>query len=130
MVLRLTQAGGTAAEWCAYLAATPEEHGRGLMEVDSLGDRQGMLFDFHGLTEARFYMLRTRIPLTVGFFDADGAFVSSADMVPCPNDDNDPACPLYGASGPYRYAIEMTPGELAESWLQPGTRLEVTDGGC
>ena len=93
-------------EWCVYLASTAEDGARGLMEVDSLGDREGMLFDFRASPGSSFYMLKTRIPLAVGFFDAGGTFVSRADMVPCPDDDNDPACPLYGAVAAYGWSAK------------------------
>jgi uncharacterized membrane protein (UPF0127 family) len=77
---------------------------RGLMGVADLGALDGMLFSWGGESVAsRFTMRNTLIPLHIVFFDADGEFVSQADMVPCDVEN----CPTYGAAGPYAYAIEF-----------------------
>lgn len=94
------------------LADAPGLRSRGLMGVTDLGDLDGMLFSWGGDTvSSRFTMRNTLIPLRIVFFDADGAFVSRADMVPCEIDD----CPTYGAAGPYAFAIEFPAGTVVST---------------
>jgi len=125
----LTRPDGTVVTWCVWLADTAALRARGLMEVTDLGEADGMLFRFGQPTEGRFYMLRTRLPLSIAFFGADGRLVSTEDLAPCPDDDDDPLCPRYGASGPYIDALEVPQGALAGAGIGPGTLLAV-GGGC
>ncbi len=129
VAVEVTAADRTTSEWCVLLAADARARSRGLMEVDSLGRFDGMLFDFDTQTEGQFYMLRTRIPLTVAFFNAT-SFVSSADMEPCPEDDNEPPCPLYGADDLYDVALEVPQGGLGRLGIGPGSQLRALDRTC
>ena len=124
----LTLPDGTVLAWCVWLADDPVERGRGLMEVTDLGGHEGMLFRYGAPATEAYYMLRTRIPLSIAFFD-EGRFVSARDMAPCPDDDDDPACPRYGASGPYTEALEVPLGDLAGAGIGPGAVLAVR-GDC
>ncbi len=114
------------AELCALLAATERQRSRGLMQVTDLEGYVGMVFRFSGDSRSAFYMRNTPMPLSIAFFAADGTFVSSADMAPCPDQ---PDCPTYGAEGPYRFALEVPKGRLAELGVGPGSRL-VLSGAC
>lgn len=119
---------GTLPELCLWLAATAAERQQGLMAVTELGGADGMLFDFGGPTTGEFWMYQTLVPLSIAFFDADGAYVSSADMEPC-RTASAGECPRYGAAGPYAYAVEVAMGDLERLGLVPGSRIEV-DGTC
>lgn len=91
---------------------------RGLMGVTDLGALDGMLFSWDGETVgSRFTMRNTLIPLRIVFFDAEGMFVSTTDMVPCDVTD----CPTYGAAGPYAFAIEFPAG----TEVSPDDRLDL-----
>jgi hypothetical protein len=46
VIIEVTRPDGSVVEWCVLLAATPQDRARGLMEVDSLGGYDGMLFSF------------------------------------------------------------------------------------
>jgi uncharacterized membrane protein (UPF0127 family) len=116
-----------AAEHCALLADTPEQHARGLMERTDLGEYDGMLFRFAADTSGSFYMKDTVIPLSIAWFNHEGFFVSATDMEPCPTD---VGCPTYAAAGPYRYALEVPKGGLPALGIGPGAQLVVTGGGC
>lgn len=95
---------------------------RGLMGVTDLGEFDGMLFSWGGdEVNSRFTMRNTLIPLTIVFFDADGAFVSTTEMVPCETEE----CPTYGAARPYSYAVEFPAGTPVST----GDRLGVEDLG-
>jgi uncharacterized protein len=90
------------------VADTPSARGRGLMGVTELGELDGMLFVFEADTDIGFWMKDTLIPLDIGFFAADGAYVAKLSMDPCTTED----CPTYEAGAPYRYAVEAPAGSL------------------
>ena len=100
------------------------------MEVTdaSLGGRAGMAFVWPTDVGGRFFMRNTRLPLSIAFVDADGAVVSTTDMEPCPDSVAD--CPLYGADGPYRLALEVVKGELPALGITDESRVSLGDASC
>jgi uncharacterized membrane protein (UPF0127 family) len=108
------------ARKCALLAATEAQREKGLMNVRDLHGYSGMVFRFDSDTDAQFYMKDTPTPLSIAWFDSQGLFVSSTDMPPCPSDS---MCPTYGASRPYRYAIEVPKGRLASLGIGSGSSV-------
>jgi uncharacterized protein len=111
---------------CALLADTPARTSRGLMNRRDLAGHDGMLFVFAQTTSSSFYMKNTLIPLSIAWFDERGRFVSSTDMEPCPPQTVN--CPLYSATGPYRYALEVPKGGLPGLGIGPGSTI--TSGGA
>lgn len=109
---------------CLLLAQTPDERSRGLMEVTDLAGYPGMLFVFPSDSSGPFWMRNTPTPLSIAFLDADGSVVSVADMEPCADDE--PTCINYRADGPYRFAVEVPQGHLADLGLAGDARLVVT----
>jgi uncharacterized membrane protein (UPF0127 family) len=114
---------GSTREWCLLLADTELRRARGLMEVTDLAGYDGMAFRFGAPTQTAFYMFRTVRPLSIAFHDAEGRFVSAADMEPCPSGDPG-ACPLTGAAAPYTDAVEVPRGGLTRLGLVPGSQLD------
>jgi len=112
-----------AAERCALLASTAEQHARGLMHRRDLSGYDGMLFDFARPTTGTFWMKDTPMPLSIAWFDTAGNLVSATDMEPCLNQSS---CPSYSATGPYRYALEVPKGGLGGLGVGPGSRLVTT----
>ena len=110
---------------CALLAATERQRAQGLMRVTDLKGYPGMIFRFSQDSQAAFHMKDTPMPLSIAWFAADGALVSTADMAPCLEGN----CPVYSAAGPYRYALEVPQGKLGELGIVPGARLELV-GTC
>ena len=93
------------------VADDPAERARGLMEVEDLGDVQGMLFVFPEDSTAGFWMKDTLIPLDIAFFAADGSPVGlPSAMLPCRTA---PICPTHRPEGPYRFALEVPAGGFA-----------------
>lgn len=91
------------------VAEKPEQHAFGLMERDCLPEDHGMVFVFFEDTTTGFYMYRTKIPLSIAFFDVDGEIVDIIDMDPCTSDQ--PAeCEIYQPDSPYRGALEVNQG--------------------
>jgi uncharacterized membrane protein (UPF0127 family) len=70
----------------------------------------GMLFVFDDTHEASFTMQGVAAPLSIGWYDADGAPIDRAEMVPCPAERSD--CPPYSSRGPYRFVVETPGGAL------------------
>lgn len=116
----ISRSGAVAGSGCALLAADAETRRRGLMERTDLGGHVGMVFTFPSPVTTTFWMRSTPLPLSIAFFDADGAYVSQADMAPC-GDEGD--CPSYAAASPYRYALEVRQGDLDALGVGPGATL-------
>ncbi|MGH9193971.1 MAG: DUF192 domain-containing protein [Acidimicrobiales bacterium] len=117
---------GEVMGWCVLLAATSEQRQRGLMEVTDLGGYAGMLFVWDGDVSSSFYMRNTPTPLSIGWFDADGALVSTADMDPCADIEG---CPTYPSGGRYRFALEVPQSSLDDVGVTGGSTLAV-GGSC
>jgi uncharacterized membrane protein (UPF0127 family) len=124
ITLRVTDAAGVVHESCVLVADTDAKRQRGLMDVDSLGGYDGMIFRFPSPSTDAFYMYRTRLPLTVAFFGSDGAFISARDMAPCTATNGDD-CPLYRSAAAYTNALEVAQGGLAAVGAGPGSRIEL-----
>jgi uncharacterized membrane protein (UPF0127 family) len=122
-----TDPAGMIAEWCALLADTDELRQRGLMGQDDLNGYDAMVFRFTEPSTGGFWMKDTIIPLTVAYFDADGRFVSSADMQPCPPGAD---CPSYPPEGEYVTAVEVPLGGLGAIGIGPGSVLGFGGTGC
>ena len=123
---RIEGAESPAAARCALLAQTEEQRAQGLQHRRDLGGFDGMLFEFETETTGGFWMKDTPLPLSIAWFDSSGRFVSASDMQPCLNQ---PQCPTYPPTGPYRYALEVPQGGLPSLGIGPGSRLVVT-GPC
>ena len=91
-----------------------------------LAGYDAMVFRFAADTTSEFYMRNVPVSLSIAWFAADGRYVSSTDMAPCPDM---PGCPTYGASGPYRYALEVLQGGLGALGIGDGSVLSVA-GAC
>ncbi|HET9444347.1 MAG TPA: DUF192 domain-containing protein [Acidimicrobiales bacterium] len=115
-----------AGRFCALLADTDARRAQGLMGRRDLGGFDAMVFTFPDDTTGAFYMRNVPVPLSIAWFDANGRFVSSSDMAPCPDRDG---CPTYAPPGPYRTAVEVLQGDLARLGLGPETTLAV-GGSC
>ena len=122
----LRAADGTTSHHCGLLALTQAQQNQGLMNRTDLAGYDAMLFQFVAPTATQFYMKDTLIPLSIAWFDANGHFVSAADMSPC---GTALVCPLYAATSPYTVAIEVTKGGLGHLGAVAGSALAV-GGSC
>lgn len=116
------EGGSVVTAFCALLAATDAQRARGLMEVTDLAGYDGMVFQFPRSTTSAFFMRNTPMPLSIAWFAADGRFISSADMDPCPDRDG---CPTYSPAAPYRFALEVPRGQLARLGIRAGSVLQL-----
>lgn len=121
IAFRITGAEGRTFDGAALLADDDVSRRQGLMEQLDLRGYDAMVFRFESPNTGTFFMRNTRIPLSIAFFDLGGRFVSSAEMVPCP--DEVERCPSYGPEGPYLHAIEVAAGDLPRLAIGPGAIL-------
>lgn len=119
--------GGQRQTLPVYVAATSAERGRGLMDRDELPEEAGMVFLFPRDSSGAFYMYRTRIPLSIAFFDAAGTVVSVLDMEPCTSQDAS-ACERYNPEATYRGALEVNQGAFDELGVDPGWTVQLPSG--
>ena len=125
--VRITKPDGDVCELCMWLADDSAERGRGLMGVTDLGDAAGMIFAFEQLRSGSFFMFQTVTPLSIAWFDDDGAFVSATDMDPCVSEDS-ALCERFPAGGPFMSAIEVFQGDLAAVGIEPGSTAVIVAG--
>ena len=125
----ITSADGTTCEVCLLAATTDAQRQRGLMEVTDpeLGGYDGMLFRFPSDVDGGFWMRNTPMPLSIAYFDGDGAFVSAVDMLPC---SDSASCPSYAADAPFRSALEVPAGALEDLGVGEGATIRVDAESC
>jgi uncharacterized membrane protein (UPF0127 family) len=122
--IQVRSPAAVVASWCALLADDEASRATGMMGQTDLRGYDAMVFRHPQDSTSAYYMFRTVVSLSIAWFDADGRFLSAADMAPCPA--GDPAnCPLYRASGAYRLALEVLAGGLARLGIGPGSQLEI-----
>jgi hypothetical protein len=92
------------------VADNEAERTQGLQARPSLDPYDGMLFVFEATTRVAFTMANTLIPLSIGFYDANGHRTGALDMTPCPRPPEH--CPRYLNHRRFRYALETGRGQL------------------
>lgn len=102
------------------IADTPQTRSEGLKNITSMPDDRGMLFVFPDTQLLAFWMQDTKIPLDITFFDANGRFISGAEMRPCTQD----PCPRYTAAEPGMYALEANTGFRVKHGIGLGWTLD------
>jgi uncharacterized protein len=128
IAMAVTPPDGEPVGYCALLADTREARAQGLMHRTDMAGYDAMVFAYDEPTAGSFYMFNTVMPLSIAFYDGDGAYISEADMDPCPHDEPG-ACPTHPAAAPFLHAVEVPQGQLAAMGMVPGSRLEV-GGAC
>lgn len=105
------------AEFTVDVARTPEERAKGLMFVEKMPMRQGMLFAFPSERPLSFWMKNTLIPLDMLYIDQDGIVVDIHENA-VPGD-------LTGipSSEPAQYVLEINGGMSRLLGLAPGVEL-------
>jgi uncharacterized membrane protein (UPF0127 family) len=110
-----TKAGPHAFE--VEIADDDRERALGLMFRRSMGEDEGMLFDFGGEEPASFWMRNTYIPLDMLFIKADGTIESIAERTTPLSDKSVPS------RGPVRYVLELNGGVSDTLGIAPGDKI-------
>lgn len=109
-----------------YVAADGTTRQRGLMDRTDLPAGAGMVFLFPSLHTGAFFMYRTRIPLSIAFFNQDGDIVAILDMEPCRA--TEPSeCELYDPGVAYTGALEVNQGFFAEAGVSEDWTVVLPD---
>ena len=101
------------------LALTEDERALGLMHREAMGQDEGMLLVMPRPRVIRIWMLNTRIPLDVGFFDETGRLLNVASMAP------DGGEKIHRSAAPALYALEMNLGWFRRHGIEPGAPLRL-----
>jgi uncharacterized protein len=104
------------------VADSDGERERGLMDRESLGRDNGMVFVFDEPTTATFWMKDTEIPLSIAFWGADGRVMDMFEMTPCRDD----PCRTYAPDTQYTRALEMNEGWFADHGIEIGDSVELS----
>jgi uncharacterized protein len=120
-VLHLSSGDGSkTATVTVEIADSPAERQNGLMNRSSLPQGTGMLFVFPEPQILTFWMKNTVIPLEILYFDAVGAFINAAQMVPCTGD----PCQQYESQALAKYALEVNPQFRKENNIGVGWTVD------
>jgi hypothetical protein len=112
--------------FCVELADDDAERTRGLMFRAALQQDAGMLFLFEDEAPRAFWMMNTRIPLDILYFDRQLRLVSAAERVPpCRSSSR---CPSYPSDAPARYVLELNAGRAEQLGVQTGDLLTLSPG--
>ncbi|MBC2593966.1 DUF192 domain-containing protein [Ruficoccus amylovorans] len=103
----------------AQFAVERREQQHGLMDRDSLGQNQGMLFVFDEPQHMSFWMRRTRLALDIGYFTPDGVLREIYAMEPY----DETSVPSVRED--LQFALEMNQGWYATHGVKPGARLDM-----
>jgi len=106
----------------AQIADTEEKREHGLMFVKNLPPNDGMLFVFEDERPLTFWMKNTLIPLSIGFFDAQGSLVDVQEMKPA-DSLMEQRPPTYPSAAPALYALEMNSGWFKKNHINIGYKL-------
>jgi uncharacterized membrane protein (UPF0127 family) len=106
------------------IAKSPDQHERGLMFRDKLGDDDGMLFIFDNEQTRFFWMKNTMIDLSIGYFDGAGKLIDIQEMK-SGKGAPDAALPSYPSSKPAKYALEMNKDWFSKNKIKLGTKLKI-----
>ena len=101
----------------AEIAASDAERTLGLMNRESLGANNGMLFIFSRDQYLNFWMKNTSIPLSIAYIDSKGIIREIQDMAPLDT------TLTYPSRYPVRYALEVNKGWFMRNNIQPGNRI-------
>ena len=99
------------------VATTPQQHAYGLMFVEKLPPKAGMLFIFDTDQVASFWMRNTLIPLDMIFIRADGS-IANIHAGAKPHDET----PILSA-GPVRAVLEINGGQAAALGITTSSRV-------
>jgi len=102
------------------VASTESARIKGLMDVKSMKDNEGMLFIFPDSAERSFWMKNTYIPLDIIFFDENLTVVNIHENTEPLNESI-----IYNSDGPSRYVLELNGGVSASNNIEIGSTMEL-----
>ncbi|HEY4248569.1 MAG TPA: DUF192 domain-containing protein [Lacunisphaera sp.] len=101
------------------VVADEKEMERGLMDRQTMGADEGMLFVYDSPQQMNFWMHDTDIPLNIGFFDPNGELKETYEMYP--HDEKT----VSSHSRDLQFALEMNQGWFTRSGEKPGAKIDL-----
>ena len=109
-------------EFSTEIANTPDERATGLMNHESLGENESMLFVYGEEDERSFWMKNTTIPLDIIFLDSDLKVINIEAANPEPNT-SDENLASYTSDRPAQYVLEINQNRSEEIGLEEGSKM-------
>ncbi|QEN03244.1 DUF192 domain-containing protein [Thiospirochaeta perfilievii] len=101
------------------IAATDTKRAQGLMNRDSLGKNNGMIFVFDKERAVSFWMKNTLIPLSIAYIDKKGVILEIYSMKPLSTE------PIQSKRSSILYALEVNEGYFKDNGIKVGDRVEL-----
>ena len=114
---QLVEVSAGGATYRVEVARTSAQRRQGLMHRSSLDRHEGMLLVYRKTGDHRIWMKNMRIALRVYWIDDDARVIDMQRLEPCQQS----PCPVYFASKPSRYVLELSDHEHP---LKVGDRIE------
>lgn len=111
---------------CGPWADTAPRRARGMRGRSDLAGYDAMVFTVDPPSTEAFTMQGVTLPLEVDWFGPTWQWIGEASMGPCAEGDS---CPLYPPPGPWRVALETSPGSATASAARSGSAILV-GGSC
>jgi len=106
------------------VAYSKERQAKGLMNVTSLKDNEGMIFVYDYPNYLSFWMKNTLIPLSIAFVEADGRIVKIYNMA-VEGKKQDDEFPVYQSPTMVMYAIEAPLGWFTLNNISENDRINI-----
>jgi len=105
----------------AWVSDTQASRNQGLMNVQRIGENEGMIFVYDRPGMYRFWMKNTLIPLDLIFVSDNLTVISIQHMRPCVQD----LCLLYEPPSEIMYAIEVNDGFTEINNVMVGEQISI-----
>ncbi|MCZ6715438.1 MAG: DUF192 domain-containing protein [Gammaproteobacteria bacterium] len=112
--IQIETRAGHSLEFAVFLALSGKQQARGLMFVDELGERQGMLFVYQQSHEISMWMKNTMLPLDMLFIRQDGT-IAHVEKETRPY-----SLDRIVSGEPVLAVLELNAGTADEFGIQPG----------
>jgi uncharacterized membrane protein (UPF0127 family) len=100
------------------VAKTTEEIMTGLMNRDSLGENEGMLFVFNSPIKANFWMKNTSIPLDIAYLNSEKVILEIYNLTPYRR------AIIQSSSDQIIYALELNQNWFSKNGIKVGQKLK------
>ncbi|VVB74100.1 putative ACR [uncultured archaeon] len=119
--LRTTQVTLNDVQITAWVADTQQARTTGLMGMQSIGEKEGMLFVYDRPGKYAFWMKDTIMSLDIIFVSSDMRIISIQRMEPCAQE----PCEIYPPPSDIMYAIEVKGGFAERNGLETGQTVAI-----
>lgn len=108
-----------SVSFLSKIAVSELEKARGLMNIDSLPENEGMIFVNEFPTMCSYWMKNTKVPLDIAFIDPFGTILEIRQMFP------HDTTPVRSKSANVLYCLEMNQGWFAKNKIKSGDKLDM-----